>query len=242
VPPGGGWGGPPPGPGLPSPFAERKTRGFFASYFETWKLVATQPAEFFRRVRPDQPGSAILFGVIAATVGNAVASLYAWLQMASGMAGFQQMMEKMPAGETRFFELYRQNLPLLLVATVIFTPVFTFLGTYIVAAVVHLLLMLFRGTNRPFDATLTAVGYANGLHLLMVVPGCGGLIALVWSLVVLVIGLGEIQRCGSGKAAAAVFAPAILLCVCCCAIFGVSMPAFLKGIEEAAKQKGSVNL
>jgi hypothetical protein len=102
--------------------------------------------------------------------------------------------------------------------------------------------MLFKGTKRPFDATLTAVGYANGLNLLMVVPGCGGLIALVWGLVVLVIGVGEIQRCGSGKAAAAIFAPAILACVCCCAIFGLGAPAFLKGIQEAAKQKGSVNL
>ncbi len=243
-PPGGGWRGPPPGSGpeLPSPFAERATRGFFASFFETWKLVATQPAEFFRRVRPDQPGSAILFGVIATTVGNTLTALYSWLQMASGMAGLEQMMQKMPGNETRFLELYKANLPLLLLASVVLAPVITFLWTYIVAGVVHLLLKLFKGTKRPFDATLTAVGYANGLNLLMVVPGCGGLIALVWGLVVLVIGLGEIQRCGSGKAAAAIFTPAILVCVCCCAILGVSAPAFLKGIEEAAKQGKSVNL
>ena len=76
----------------------------------------------------------------------------------------------------------------------------------------------------------------------MVVPGCGGLVALVWGLVVLIIGLGEIQRCGSGKAALAVFAPVILVCVCCCAILGVTAPAFLKGLQEATKPGGSVNL
>ena len=243
-PPGGGWGGPPPGPPpeLPSPFAERRTRGFFPSFFETWKLVATQPAEFFRRVRADQTGSAILFGVVATTVGNALTALYGWLQVASGMAGFEQMMERMPQGDTRFLEIYRSNLPAFLLGSVVLAPVLTFISIYVVSAIVHLRLMLFRGAKRPFDATLTAVAYANGLNLLMVVPGCGGLIALVWALVVLVIGLGEIQRCGSGKAALAVFAPVILVCVCCCGIMGLGAPAFLKGLQEASKQKGSVNL
>jgi len=243
-PPGGGWGGPPPGPPpeLPSPFAERGTRGFFPAFFETWKLVATRPAEFFRRVRADQTGSAILFGVIATTVGQAVNALYSWLQFASGMVGFEQVMEKMPQAQTRFFELYRANLPAFLLGSVVLAPVMTFISIYLAAGIVHLLLMLFRGAKRPFDATLTAVAYAEGLNLLMVVPGCGGLVALVWGLVVLIIGLGEIQRCGAGKAALAVFAPLILVCICCCGIAGVVAPAFLKGLGEAAKQGKSVNL
>ncbi len=243
-PPGGGWGGPPPGPGpeLPSPFAERATRGFFASFVETWKLVATQPQAFFRRVRIDQTGTAILFGVIATTVGNVFAALYNWLQAASGLAGFESWMQRMPQEETRFFELYRANLPAFLVGSVVLAPILAVVWMYVGSAIVHVLLMLFRGAKRPFDATLTAVAYASGLNLLMVVPACGGLIALVWGLVVLVIALGEIQRCGSGKAAAAVFAPAILLCLCCCGAFGAMMPAIMKQVQDAAEQGKSVTL
>jgi hypothetical protein len=193
-------------------------------------------------VRADQPGTAILFGVIATTVGNAAAALYNWLQMTSGLAGLEQMMQKLPGSDPRVLELYKANAPLFLVGTVVLAPLLTFISTYLVAAVVHLLLMLFRGANRPFDATLTVVGYANGLNLLNVVPGCGSLIALVWGLVVLIIGLGETQRCGSGKAAAAVLAPVLLVCVCCGGVLGLGAPALLKAAQEAAKHGNTVNL
>src|SRR5512139_3975394 len=59
-PPPGGWTRPPPAaltPDLAAPFAERKSRGFLAAFFATWKLVATEPQGFFRRVRIDQSGS-----------------------------------------------------------------------------------------------------------------------------------------------------------------------------------------
>jgi hypothetical protein len=96
------------------------------------------------------------------------------------------------------------------------SPVLAFISIYLTAAILHVVLLLLRATPRGFDATLTTVGYAHGLALLMAVPACGGMVYAVWILVVLVIGLAESQRCGPGKAAAAVFAPALLLCVCCC--------------------------
>lgn len=240
-PPGSGWGGYPPppppggpsGPELPAPFAERGRRGFFAAFFETWKLVATHPSDFFRRVRIDQPGTAIFFGVIAASVGNAVAAVYSYFSGAQVRA----MIESMPEEQARFVRVYLESMtgPLTL-AQVIASPLVVLLVIYISAGLLHLLLLLFRGAKRGFDATLTAVAYANGLGLLLAVPGCGFPLALTWGVVVLVIGLGEIQRCGAGKAAAAVLSPVLLACVCCCGVIGLSGPAFLKGLEEAAKQ------
>jgi hypothetical protein len=238
-PPPGGWAPypppPPPGPDLPSPFAERKTRGFLAAFFETWKLVATQPQDFFRKVRADQTGTAILFGVVATTVGNAVAGLYGYLSGAQSLAAFEQWMGNVPEEQAQLFRRYFEALPALTLAQVVLTPILAVVGIYLAAAVLHLLLMLFRGAGRGFDATLTAVAYAAGLNLLNAVPVCGAILAAVWGLVALVVGLGEIQRCGPGKAAAAVLAPVALACVCCCA-FGLSLPAFLKGAAEAAKQ------
>jgi len=247
-PPDGGWGPYPPpsggpGPDLPSPFAERKTRGFFAAFFETWKLVATQPQQFFRRVRIDQTGTAVLFGLIASVAGTVVAGLYNYLSGQQAIATMQQLMEKMPEEQARFMrtylELFSGGAAL---AQIVISPIVTVIFMYLGAAILHLLLMLFRGAKRPFDATLTAVAYANGLNLLLAVPGCGGLLALVWGLVVLIIGLGEIQRCGAGKAAAAVLAPVVLVCVCCCGVLGLGAPAFIKGLGEAAKQGKTVDL
>jgi hypothetical protein len=104
---------------------------------------------------------------------------------------------------------------------------------YVGAGIIHLLLSLFRGANRPFDATLTTVAYAFGLMILLAVPGCGGLIALVWSLVAVIIGLGESQRCGTGRSAAAVLAPSVLACFCCCGAAGVSLGGLIRALMGA---------
>ena len=234
---------PPPGPELPSPFADRRRIGFFASFFETWKLVATQPQHFFGRVRADQPWVAILFGVLASTVGNVAASIYAYFSGQQAILALQQMVQNMPEDQARFFRLYSQALTGGAVfAQAVLAPIVTFVLIYVAAAIVHLLLMLLRGAHRGFDATLTAVAYASGLLLLLAVPGCGSLLALVWGLVSLVLGLGAIQRCGSGKAAAAVMAPFVLACICCCGVIGVAVPGFLKGAQDAAKSVPTTNL
>jgi hypothetical protein len=245
-PPGAGWGGPPPpgawGPpppdgGQPSPFADRGRVGFLAGFFETWKLVATQPERFFARVRADQAWTAILFGVIASTVGTIFSSIYGFFTGQQALVAIQQMAEKLPEEQARFMKLYAQALTGgALAAQVLLAPILTFVAIYVAAAVVHLVLLLLKGGGRGFDATLTAVAYTSGLSLLLAVPACGGLLAGVWTLVSLVIGLGAIQRCGTGKAAAAVLAPFALACVCCCGLVGASIPAILKG---AAATKGA---
>jgi NADH:ubiquinone oxidoreductase subunit K/DNA-directed RNA polymerase subunit RPC12/RpoP len=234
---GGGWGGPPSDGGLPSPFADRARLGFVSGFLETWKLVATQPERFFARVRTDQTWTAILFGVIASTIGTLFSSIYAYFSSQQALVAIQQMVEKMPEEQAKFVRMYAHALTgNALVAQVILAPVLTFIGIYVAAGIVHLVLLLLKGGQRGFDATLTAVAYTTGLALLFAVPACGSLIAGVWELVVLVIGLGAIQRCGSGKAAAAVLAPLALACVCCCGLAGAGVTALLKG---AAAAKGT---
>jgi hypothetical protein len=247
-PPPPGWGAyppppPPPGPEAPSPFADRKRLGFFAAFFETWKLVATRPREFFSRVRIDQTGTAILFAVIASTVGNFAAALYAWLSGQQAAVAIQQVIEKVPPEQARFLRLWIEAVSGgSVLAQAVVAPLLTFVSIYVGAAVLHLLLMLFRGARRGFDATLSTVAYAHGLLLLLAVPACGGLVAWVWGLVVLITGLAASQRCGTGKAAAAVLAPAALLCVCCCGALGLTVPAMLKGAHDAAQGSQTTTL
>ena len=154
-------------------------------------------------------------------------------------------MEGMPAEQRRVMELFMQaTTGGALVGQVVLAPVFAFIGIYLVAAVVHLMLLLFKGAPRGFDATLTVTAYAAGLNLLLAIPGCGGLVAMVWWLVVLIIGLGEAQRCGPGKAAAAVFTPGIALCLCCCGLLGLGAGGFAQAMKQAADatQSGPTNL
>jgi hypothetical protein len=248
-PPPGGWPPPPPPPPreppapqeLPAPFRDRKTIGFLRAFFSTWKLVALEPQRFFGRVRVDQTVTALLFGVVASTVGNLVAGVYALLSGAATSEAFQPMIERLPEDQAEFLRFYAESLPALTVAQMLLTPILAVIGIYVVAALLHLALLVLRGAGRGFDATLTAVAYAAGLNILNAVPGCGALLSVVWGVVVLVVGLGAIQRCGTGKAFAAVLAPAALACVCVCAAIGVSAP-FLKALGEAARQGGTTSL
>jgi hypothetical protein len=190
-------------------------------------------------VRVDQSGSAVLFGVLAATVGSVAAAVYGYLSGAASLAAMQQMMQQLPEEQARILRFFTEGVTGgMTLAQIFLAPLFAVVGIYVNAAIVHVLLLLFRGAPRGFDATLTVVGYATGLQLLLAVPGCGGLVAAVWFLVVLIIGLGEAQRCGAGKAAAAVFAPLLLAFLCCCGAIvavGAGSAGFLKALQQAAE-------
>lgn len=238
-PPGGGWGGPggpggprgPQGPEQPAPFAERRQRGLLSSFFETWKLVALHPGAFFRRVRVDQPGSAVLFAVIAYTIGNVFQGLYSLATGSRVAEMLEAVAEGMPEEQARYVRMYVESLSgSSTVAQIVLAPLAAIIGVYLWSAIVHGILLLVRGAPRGFNATLTAVGYAFGLNLLLVVPGCGGLLALGWAAVAMIVGLGETQRCGPGKSTFAVLSPLLLIVICsCCAAAGLGFGGMLQG-------------
>ncbi|HSM92756.1 MAG TPA: YIP1 family protein [Anaeromyxobacteraceae bacterium] len=242
-PPWGGGGRPTGGPGQPSPFADRARLGFFRAYFETWKRAAIEPTEFFRSVRIDQTGSAILFGVIASTLGGWAQSFWASLTAASTRAQMLELSSKIPpqwAGFAKAFSEYAEHATSTtsLVSQALFAPLAAVVGIFVSAAIFHALLLLVRGANRGFDATLTVVGYAWGISLLQLIPECGALVVPIWMAVVLITGFAEAHRCGTGKGAAAVLLPMALLCVCLCGAIALAFGASGLGALTGQMPKG----
>ncbi len=234
---------PPPGAEAPAgeppeegaPFARRREVGFLRGYAETLRRVAFEPGSFFRSVRVGQSGSAVLFGVLSITVGSWISTAYGALASAGGLSVVRWVGVRLPQGkgfDSRAFEgLIERAGPVGIAIQLLAAPVVAVVVVYLVAAVVHLFLLLFRGAGRGFPATLTVVGYAQGLSLLSVLPLCGGLVAAVWALVVTIVGLGEAQRCGPGRAAAATLVPVALL-VCCACAAGLLGAATLAGFRQ----------
>jgi hypothetical protein len=247
-PPSGGWAPLPPSRpaaegALPAPFADRARRGFFSSFFETWKLASVETQKFFGRVRIDQTGSAILFGVLAGWVGATVAAVFGWLSGMSSLAMLRGLMDRLPADQAEVMDKLSGLLGGgVALGQIVIAPIVTLVSIFVLAGVVHLLLLLFRGAQRGFDATLTVVGYSFGVQLLNAVPGCGGLIASVWQLVIAIIGLAAAHRCGTGKSAAAVLLPLLLLCCCLCLGVGLALGGLGSVIQHAAQAGGDANL
>jgi hypothetical protein len=177
----------------------------------------------------------VLFGLLAALAGGAVATLFGLIGNASSLAVLEQMMGKMPAEEAA---LLRKILPFfgggMAALQFVILPIWILLRMFLGAAIVHVVLLMFGGAKRGFNATLTVVAFSMGVHLLAAVPLCGGIVAGVWQLVLLVLGLAAIHRTDVWKAAVAVIAPIVL---CCCCV-GVSVFGTIAAIAGSAAGGG----
>lgn len=204
------YGAPPAGGG--HPWERRRTIGFLAALIETTKQVLTEPAAFFRSMPVTGGlGSPLLYAVIIAYVGLVASTIYnlvfrsvlssSLTQMGSG--GELERLAPFLAGTTS------------LVLNLLFGPVFIVIGLFIGAGIFHLVLLALGGATRGFEATFRVAAFSQAASIFNVVPACGGLIGLVYTLVLLVIGLSEAHQISRGKAAVAVLVPFVVLCCCC---------------------------
>lgn len=218
---------PPPLPGGPPaaassvPWERRDEIGLAAALIETTKQVLTGPTDFFRRMPvAGGVGSPLLYAVIIGYLGILVSAVYSAVFMlvggaargAFGAFGDRPEVARMVEAFSGWGGIIGQ---------VLFGPFGIVIGLFVSTAIVHLMLMLLDGASQGFEATLRVLSYAHAASILAIVPFCGGLIALVWSLILWIIGLAEAQRIPVWKAALAVLLP-ILFCCCCCAV-GVGM-------------------
>lgn len=89
------------------------------------------------------------------------------------------------------------------ISALIVSSFITIVLVYTTAALVHVWLIAFRGSNGVFRDTVVAVCYAHAPLIFGVVPVLGTVIGAVWYLVVLAIGLTHAQRATTWKACAA---------------------------------------
>lgn len=240
-PPGDLYGGPPPGPPgpppggaavAPLPWEDRERIGFFPALLETVKLFVTSPTEAYARARErgDYMGPllyAVLIGWIMGIVGQLWSLLFqgAWMSMMppqfrDQMGGMGGMGASSAVG---------------FVVGLILTPLVIVLVLFIWSGIVQLFLMMLGGLNQStsgYEGTFRTVAYAQTASLAQIIPVFGGLIALVWSIVLEVIGLVRMHRTSQGKAAGAILLPIGLCCICLGVVFFFAIGAIMSAIGE----------
>lgn len=211
---------PPPAGGTESaglPWEERARHGAVQGFVETAKLFVVSPAEAFARAkRRGDLFSPLAFAVVLGWVGAILQSLWS-LAFGSSWVAFLPPEVREQAG----WAFAAQGFGL--VIQIVFAPIFVLIGLFVVAGIVHLMLMLVGGTKASeagFEGTLRAVSYSQIAQIASVVPFAGGLIALVWTIVLETIGLASLHRTSYGKAIAAILLPLLLCCVCLVFAFG----------------------
>lgn len=199
----------PAGGGAGLPWENRSQLGFVKAWFDTVSLLITKPTEAFTMMRTEGGlMDPLLFGLIGGCAGAIMTIIYQLLFRSFGFANQDNLfLSKFGFGVSGF-----------VIFDLILTPVKVGIGLFIFAGIFHLCLMLFGGATRSFETTFRVNAYAVGAaYLFCLVPMCGGLVAFVYLIVLLTIGLARAHQTTTGKALMAVLAPFIL----CCVVVGV---------------------
>jgi hypothetical protein len=211
------------GEGTGLPWENRDQHGFANGLLKTIVMVLTRPHEAYGVMKRDAGlMDPLLYAIIIGTAASLVAFVYSMIFQSIGMvgAGDGALGRFLGAGAMSFL-------------SVIFAPVIIAVVLFIAAGIAHLCLMLVGGANRSFETTLRVLCYSSGsANVLQLVPGCGGVLAGIASIVLNCIGLARAHQTDTWRAVVAVLLP---LVVCC----GVGAMLFFLIFGAAAMAAGS---
>jgi len=220
-------GGMPPSPPAPppvsggrpgNPWDRRDELGFGTALIETVKQFVTAPGAAYAatRERGDFAGPlifAILLGWVCAIIGQVWSAMFQGSILSMMPGELSDTFAPMMVGSTMGF-----------VVTALLTPIYILVGLFIGSAILHVCIMVVGGLSASqagFEGTFRVLAFAVVANLAQVVPFVGGLVAMVWSIVLLTLGLASLHRTTTGKALFAVLIPLVLCCLC--VMFGVLM-------------------
>jgi hypothetical protein len=199
-----------------TPWEDREALGFFGGLFKTLNGTLFRPSEFFKKMSVSGGlTDPLLFALIIGMVG--LMSSYFWqIVLKSAM---QDMVPGMGAyGGNPML----QGVGIALLAFL--TPFFIIIGLFVLSGIFHVCLLLVKGATAGFEATFRVVSYGwFSAYLFFVLPVCGGIIGIVWAVVLAIIGLREAHETTGGKAAFAVFLPVIV----CCGLVVIAVALFM---------------
>lgn len=202
--------------GLVLPAWERRDRfGFLNGLYLTVKDVLLAPHRFFTRMPSSVGlGQPLLFALVIGVAGAFVS----WMWTLTG-SSLQILLQDNLQGALKS--------PLYSFFVFLTSPVAVTLGVFLKAALMHLMLLILGGGKLGFEATFRVAAYAEAADVLSVLPFCGSILGLVWTLVILVVGLHGIHQDEPWKAVAAVVAPLVL----CLSVVGTGLALILMGLS-----------
>jgi hypothetical protein len=204
-----------------TPWEDRETRGFFGGLFRTVNESLFRPSDFFKKMSVTGGlTDPLLYALIIGMVG--LMFYYFWqILLKSAMQNMLPGME-IASGRHMF-----QGIVMAILAFL--SPLLIILGLFISSGILHVCLMMVKGAKNGFEATFRVVAYGYSANIFLVIPFCGGLLAGVWAIVLYIIGLREAHETTGGKAAFAVFLPAIV----CCGLITIAMIVFMGAIAAS---------
>jgi hypothetical protein len=181
---------------------DRQRLGFLPAFSQTWSDSVFRPAEFFRRApKTGNLGSALLYAILVVTTGGLLSIFWQYLfwDTFSNWQDLENIIGQ---------EISRD----ILGTWALLLPIFAIISIFITSFIFHVCLMIIGSSRNGYEATLRGLCYSYGPYLFVIVPFCGGVIAGVWTFVLMIIGWREMHESTTGRVVLAVLLPFILCC------------------------------
>jgi hypothetical protein len=184
------------------PWDERHSKGLFHGFIETLQMVLSRPSEAFTAMkREGGVGEPLFYAVIGGTFG----AVFAF--------GYNFAFRSLALFPTRHNAFDNMIGGVGLIFLLILAPLLIVIGTFIAAAIYHVCLMIVGGAKQSFETTFRVICFGGGsVSPLLVIPFCGGLVVLVWKIIVYSIGFARAHETDTGRAVVAVLLPLIVCC------------------------------
>ncbi len=184
-----------PGPTAQPAWEARRQFGFWLALWLTWRDAVFRPIEFFRHLPPRGGlGPALGFALLITSFAFLI-NIY-WGAIEQLVVGGQ------PTGVAASLT----GLLLVVLWLGIFVPVY--LGVlFAVVAIIHVSFLIVGAGRQGFEATFRAVAYASGPAAFAIFPFFGAALSTIWGMVLVYIGVREVQRTTNGRAVLAFLLP-----------------------------------
>ncbi len=194
-----GDGPPAPGDGSPGTAWDRGSGRFPDDFLRAWKESVLSPSRFFAGLEPGVSlWRAVLYYLVLAVVGCGLNLMWtAWLGGLGGAAELYELTGLSPAQVQ--------------LVGFLATPFLALVGLGFFCLLYHLLVMLLVERPRGLRETARILSYAwAGPQVFLGIPFVGSMVAGVWSVILLVIGIREHHRTSTLRAAGVALVPVLL--------------------------------
>ena len=183
-----------------APWENLTELGTWRAITSTVKATLFSPGTFFRSLTSKGgQGKPFAFGLTVGSLGGMFSLFWHFLSVTAG-------------GERTDDPVFgRMGIGLFFLTLIIIIPVMVTVGIYIYSGILHLMLLLLRGGKNGFEATFRVVAYSEAAQLWGLIPFIGGAVGGIWQLIVLIIGLREIQEASFYKVIMAFILPLVLI-------------------------------
>jgi hypothetical protein len=203
-----------------TPWERRAELGFVSAWWQTVSQALFEPGRLFASARldrgPAQLGFAVLTWSVFSAFGQILDRLLFANQREQAMKWIEQLKSsgvQMPPFLARMLGTAgNDNSIPVTIGLALLAPLVALVFVYASAGITHGSAMLTGQSRRGFAATFAATTYAFAPFVLLGIPGCGGIVAIIWCVVLTGIGLNRMHRITPKGAAAAVLAPYFLFC------------------------------